>query len=111
MSPKEKNFKKSYSRFMVIAGAATMIGLSGATPSFAKSVVITCSEIQSYSDMEVDMMISEVRTSLGGAEANSLESKYARLSSSCTKNPNSSQTVSLDPGLTAMLKQHGVNIH
>lgn len=111
MSLKALNFRKSCSHYMTIAAAATVMSLSAVAPGFAKSVVITCGEIQSYSGVEVDMMLSEVRSSLGGSEENSLESKYTRLSSSCEKKPNSSQSVSLDPGLTAMLKQHGVNIH
>ena len=96
---------------LAIMGIATFMGLNFTVPTFAKSVVITCSELQSYSGLEVDMMLSEVRSNLGNSEANSLASKYSRLSKSCLKNPSSSQAVALDTGLTAMLKQHGVDIH
>jgi hypothetical protein len=82
----------------------------GASPSFAGKLVIGCSLIKDYSELQVNLMLNQARLAVGETEATRLHGKYVSLRSECQNNVSASRVVQVSPALTAWLTQSGVDL-
>ncbi|MGJ0395609.1 MAG: hypothetical protein ACR65U_05200 [Methylocystis sp.] len=96
-----------------VAGALCGAALLSASTSaaFAQDVRIGCSLVQQYGGAEVNIMLDQVRSSVGEGEANALHAKYIGLKNDCSSNQNASRVVRLSPAMHRLLAEYGVNVH
>jgi hypothetical protein len=103
----------SYGKPAVAAGALFGVLLSAAlvSPASAQDVRIGCSLVQQYGGAEVNVVLEQVRSSVGESEANALHAKYIGLKNDCSSNQNASRVVRLSPAMHRLLNEYGVNVH
>jgi hypothetical protein len=76
----------------------------------AQDIRIGCSLVQQYGGAEVNVMLEQVRSSVGEGEANALHAKYIGLKHDCSSNQNASRVVRLSPAMHRLLAEYGVNV-
>lgn len=80
------------------------------SPAYAENIVIGCPLIRQYSEAQVNLLLSQVRSVLGEQEIGMIYNKYVSLKNACKVNDNAVRIVSVSPTLHTLLAQNGVNI-
>lgn len=96
----------------VFAGALLGAILLGAplSPASAQDLRIGCSLVRQYDGSEVNLVIEQVRSSVGESEANTLHAKYVGLKNDCHSNQNAFRVVRLSPAMNRLLNEYGVDV-
>jgi hypothetical protein len=88
-----------------------LLSVALSSPASAQDVRIGCSLVQQYGGAEVNVVLEQVRSSVGESEANALHAKYIGLKNDCSSNLNASRVVRLSPAMHRLLNEYGVNVH
>lgn len=93
----------------ILAGLMATVALL-TTPAYAQKLVVGCVLVQQYSGAEIKMMLEQVRSSVGDAEANTLHAKYISLQNDCRSDHNASRVVYISDAMHRLLSEYGVNV-
>lgn len=80
------------------------------SPASAQDLRIGCSLVRQYDGSEVNLVIDQVRSSVGESEANTLHAKYVGLKNDCNSNQNAFRVVRLSPAMNRLLNEYGVDV-
>ena len=90
-------------RFIVAAALSS-------APTLAQDLRVGCSLVHQYSGAEVNVVLDQVRSTVGESEANALHAKYVGLKNDCSSNQNAFRVVRLSPAMHKLLVQYGVSV-
>jgi hypothetical protein len=76
----------------------------------ADNIVVGCPLLEKYSDSDVRMLLSEVRSVLSDKEVGTIWSRYLSLRSACETNSNASRVLPVSERLRNWLAQYGVDV-
>jgi hypothetical protein len=92
-------------QFALIVAAAL-----SSTSTLAQDLRVGCSLVHQYSGAEVNVVMDQVRSTVGESEANGLHAKYVGLKNDCSSNQNAFRVIRLSPAMQKLLVQYGVNV-